>query len=41
MKLEGEPEDHLSEDTSAMGDGRDFTARPRWQRFVVYLAGPA
>jgi regulator of sigma E protease len=40
VKLEGEPEDHLSEDTSTLGDGRDFTARPRWQRFVVYLAGP-
>jgi regulator of sigma E protease len=41
VKLEGEPEDHLSEDTSARGDGRDFTSRPRWQRFLVYLAGPA
>jgi regulator of sigma E protease len=41
VKLEGEPEDHISEDTSAQGDGRDFTGRPRWQRFVVYLAGPA
>ena len=40
VKLEGEPEDHLSENTSTLGDGRDFTARPRWQRFVVYLAGP-
>jgi regulator of sigma E protease len=40
VKLEGEPEDHLSQDTSTLGDGRDFTARPRWQRFVVYLAGP-
>jgi regulator of sigma E protease len=40
VKLEGEPEDHISEDTSTLGDGRDFTARPRWQRFVVYLAGP-
>jgi regulator of sigma E protease len=40
VKLEGEPEDHLSEDTSARGDGRDFTDRPRWQRFLVYLAGP-
>jgi regulator of sigma E protease len=40
VKLEGEPEDHLSEDTSTQGDSRDFTARPRWQRFVVYLAGP-
>jgi regulator of sigma E protease len=41
VKLEGEPEDHLSEDTSAKGDGDDFTSRPRWQRFLVYLAGPA
>jgi regulator of sigma E protease len=40
VKLEGEPEDHLSEDTSALGDGKDFTARPRWQKFLVYLAGP-
>jgi len=40
VKLEGEPDDKLSEDVSAQGDGRDFTARPRWQRFVVYLAGP-
>src|SRR5262245_47415964 len=40
VKLEGEPEDHLSEDTSTMGDGKDFTARPRWQKFLVYLAGP-
>jgi regulator of sigma E protease len=41
VKLEGEPDDHLSEDTTALGDGRDFTARPRWQKFLVYLAGPA
>ena len=41
VKLEGEPEDHLSQDTSTLGDGKDFTARPRWQRFLVYLAGPA
>jgi len=40
VKLEGEPEDQFSQDTSALGDGRDFTSRPRWQRFVVYLAGP-
>ena len=40
VKLEGEPGDHLSEDTSALGDGKDFLARPRWQRFLVYLAGP-
>jgi regulator of sigma E protease len=41
VKLEGEPDDHLSEDTTALGDGRDFAARPRWQKFLVYLAGPA
>ncbi len=40
VKLEGEPDDVLSEDTGAQGDGKDFTLRPRWQRFVVYLAGP-
>src|SRR4029453_11146951 len=40
VKLEGEPDDALSEDVSALGDGKDFTTRPRWQRFVVYLAGP-
>lgn len=41
VKLEGEPDDRLSEDTSSLGDARDFTSRPRWQRFFVYLAGPA
>jgi len=41
VKLEGEPGDHLSEDTASLGDGRDFLSRPRWQRFLVYLAGPA
>lgn len=41
VKLEGEPEDHLSENTENLGDGKDFTARPRWQKFLVYLAGPA
>jgi regulator of sigma E protease len=40
VKLEGEADDKLSEDTSQAGDGRDFTARPRWQRIIVYLAGP-
>jgi regulator of sigma E protease len=40
VKLEGEPDDKLSEDTSFVGDGKDFGARPRWQRFLVYLAGP-
>ena len=41
VKLEGEADDAISEDTSARGDGKDFTSRPRWQRFIVYLAGPA
>src|SRR4029453_17709601 len=36
VKLEGEADDLISEDTSAKGDGRDFTSRPRWQRFLVY-----
>jgi regulator of sigma E protease len=40
VKLEGEPDDKLSQDVSGLGDGKDFTHRPRWQRFVVYLAGP-
>jgi regulator of sigma E protease len=40
VKLEGEPDDKLSEIVPAAGDGRDFTARPRWQRFIVYFAGP-
>jgi regulator of sigma E protease len=40
VKLEGEPGDLISEDTSSLGDGRDFLSRPRWQRFLVYLAGP-
>ena len=40
VKLEGEQDDLLSEDTSARGDSRDFVNRPRWQRFLVYLAGP-
>src|SRR5688572_14523083 len=46
VKLEGEPDDVISPDVGAGGDrppggdSRDFTARPRWQRFIVYLAGP-
>jgi regulator of sigma E protease len=43
VKLEGEEDDYLSEDTAdraVAGDGRDFLARPRWQRFLVYIAGP-
>jgi regulator of sigma E protease len=46
VKLEGEPDDVISPDVNADGDrppggdSRDFTARPRWQRFIVYLAGP-
>jgi regulator of sigma E protease len=41
VKLEGEADDLISEDTSRLGDGQDFLNRPRWQRFLVYLAGPA
>jgi regulator of sigma E protease len=41
VKLEGEGDDLISEDTSQLGDGRDFLSRPRWQRFLVYVAGPA
>ena len=44
VKLEGEPDDRLSEDVRgdrfSFETGRDFANRPRWQRFVVYLAGP-
>jgi len=40
VKLEGEPDDRISEDTTHIGDGQDFIARPRWQRILVYLAGP-
>ena len=35
VKLSGESEDEASEDP------RDFVNRPRWQRILVYLAGPA
>jgi regulator of sigma E protease len=41
VKLEGEADDVISEDVPAAGDARDFGARPRWQRFIVYVAGPA
>jgi regulator of sigma E protease len=41
VKLEGEPDDAISEDTTPRGDGNDFTSRPRWQRLIVYFAGPA
>ena len=40
VKLEGEPDDLASEEAPARGDARDFLNRPRWQRFIVYLAGP-
>jgi regulator of sigma E protease len=60
VKLEGEPDDYISENVEgapggdpslhnvALADGtvvavenpNYFTARPRWQRFLVYLAGP-
>jgi regulator of sigma E protease len=41
VKLEGEGDDIVSENVSARGDGKDFLSRPRWQRLLVYLAGPA
>ena len=41
VKLEGEPDDAISEETAPRGDGNDFTSRPRWQRLIVYFAGPA
>ncbi len=41
VKLEGEPDDVVSEDTAPRGDGNDFLSRPRWQRLIVYVAGPA
>ena len=41
VKLEGEPDDVVSEDVTALSDSRAFTSRPRWQRILVYLAGPA
>lgn len=41
VKLEGEPDDVISEDTAPRGDGNDFLSRPRWQRLIVYVAGPA
>jgi regulator of sigma E protease len=59
VKLEGEPEDHISDMSvpggqdpslhkAALSDGEMadvedpnyFTSRPRWQRFLVYMAGP-
>lgn len=40
VKLEGEPDDFVSEDVAEQGDERDFGTRPKWQRFVVYVAGP-
>ena len=41
VKLEGEPDDAITEDTAPRGDGDDFLSRPRWQRLIVYVAGPA
>jgi regulator of sigma E protease len=53
VKLEGEPDDRLSQDgpsdVRVLDDGsmqrvespHYFLNRPRWQRFLVYLAGPA
>lgn len=40
VKLEGEGDDIVSEDVTTRGDGKDFLSRPRWQRLLVYLAGP-
>lgn len=52
VKLEGEPDDPLTEsateDVRVLDDGtmvrvpnpNYFTNRPRWQRFLVYVAGP-
>jgi regulator of sigma E protease len=46
VKLEGEPDDVVSPDEGGQGgiestdDPNYFTNRPRWQRFLVYLAGP-
>lgn len=41
VKLEGEPDDMISDDAAPRGDGNDFLSRPRWQRLIVYFAGPA
>lgn len=45
VKLEGEPDDALSENTNGepvrASSANDFVNRPRWQRILVYLAGPA
>lgn len=41
VKLEGEADDVISEDTAPRGDSNDFVSRPRWQRLIVYFAGPA
>src|SRR2546425_12302485 len=38
--LGGGPDDPPGEAPAPLGDGRDFAARPRWQKFLVYLAGP-
>ena len=47
VMLEGEPEDGLtgsleadSAPAPAVDPSRNFALRPRWQRFIVYLAGP-
>ena len=41
VKLEGEPDDVVTEGAAEKRDGNDFAARPRWQRLIVYMAGPA
>jgi regulator of sigma E protease len=45
VKLEGEPDDFISEgqpegEPVDVDSPRYFTNRPRWQRFLVYTAGP-
>jgi len=42
VKIAGEGDDHLSESTvdAVTDDGHDFASHPRWQRFLMYLAGP-
>jgi regulator of sigma E protease len=39
VKLEGEPEDAFSAAVEE-GTGKTYAESPRWQRFLMYLAGP-
>ncbi len=41
VKLEGEPDDQLSESVTPSDSEHAFINKPRWQRIVVYVAGPA